>query len=162
MLTETASTATRGPGRLILLGVGVGLLVAIVQLLAGRATVGSAESNAACEDARPEAADYGAITGIARAETLTASQVADWQEGRHAGEVSGVTSPLRSEDANLGVTVCIYRGEFSTPVPPGLPPHNMLRLLILGSGRTLFDSAGYEGHMAPDVPSDWSDQAAGG
>ena len=124
--------------------------------------LGSSEAVADCMAATPIAAGYGNITRVIRAETNRAGAVADWQELRHAPAITGIVSPLRAEEASAQVTVCLYLGSFATPVGPpkadgsARPSHDVLRLLVLDDGRWLLDSAGYQGRMTPETPTDWS------
>lgn len=138
-------------------GVATGILASIVYTAAAApATVGTQEAVSVCDESLTAAAEYGAITSVARAETSRVSDVIAWQEHRHEPEISGVLSPLRGR-SDGDATVCMYRGQFVTPTAP-LPDggraeaHNILRLVIV-DGDAVFDSAGYEGRMGPDTPS---------
>jgi hypothetical protein len=111
-----------------------------------------------CNEHAEAAADYGEISSLARAETSSVEKVVAWQEQRHSPEVRGVVSPLRGQPDGEA-TICMYRGSFVTPTAPlaeggRAPAHDMLRLIIR-NGEVIFDSAGYEGRMAPDTPSDF-------
>jgi hypothetical protein len=127
--------------------------------LAGRAPV--VGSDAAAVDACNSSAaakDY-SVTGVYRAESSTAEEVAAWQENRYEG--IALVSPFRSAAPRSTVVVCIFRGDFRTPTGPPLvegvpnPNHELLRVLVSASGDYLIDSAGYEGALRPETPSDW-------
>lgn len=149
----------------VLLGLIFGLVaMAASPVWAGRAPLELAVDIPAmdtCAAALSAASEYGPITDIARAERDTSQIVAHWQERRHAEAISGLVSPLRTLPPTSEVTICLYRGEFVTPTGPPNPdgspkrPHNLLRLLVLDDGSLMFDSAGYEGRMGPEVPSDF-------
>jgi hypothetical protein len=107
-----------------------------------------------CRSIVDTASQYGAITRLLRAETSTAGAVAYWQE--HTAR--GGTSPFETMQAGTVVTVCLFQGEFVTPVgPPPVtgspnPPHDVIRLLVYGDNQVVLDSSGYVGRMSPDVP----------
>jgi hypothetical protein len=137
-------------------GVAGGILASTVYTAAAPATVGTREAVGVCDQHLSAAAEYGAVTSIALAEISRVSDVVAWQEHRHEPEISGVVSPLRGR-SDGDATVCMYRGQFVTPTAPRpdggrADSHNILRLVIVDD-ETVFDSAGYEGRMAPDTPS---------
>ena len=107
-----------------------------------------------CRSIVDAASQYGAITRLLRAETSTAAAVAYWQEHR----ARGGTSAFETMPAGDVVTVCLFQGEFTTPVgpPPATgspnPPHDVIRLLVYGDNQVVLDSSGYLGRMSPDVP----------
>lgn len=118
--------------------------------------IGEATAVAGCLASRA-ASDYEAGS-VYRAEWSSAGEVVAWQEGRHH-EVAP-TSDLRAAAPGALVLVCIYRGEFVTPAGPpqeGVAPRGptFLRVLVLEDGEYLFDSAGPDGSLEPETPSDW-------
>lgn len=138
--------------------------------LASKALAGPAGSEAAvavCQAMSKQASEYGSGVGLIRAEQSTAVGVADWQEHRYeklknGAAVSGIVSRLRDKAASAPVTVCLFSGQFVTPVGPpnpdgsAKPPHDVLRLLVLADGSIVLDSAGYSGgSMDPETPRDW-------
>jgi hypothetical protein len=147
--------------RSVVVGVAVGAILSLLALMRSSATVGDAISIARCKGALAQAAEYGSIDGIARGETSTAALAADWQEMRFAPDLLLTESPIRRESPTSTVTVCLFRGEFGTPTGPpktdgsAKPLHNIIRLLVFTDGEVSLDSAGYEGQMAPETPSDW-------
>ena len=155
MLADIARPA-RTFGR-VLLGVALGASLAVG--LSSRAPVTGSDAAAAdaCLDSAA-AKDY-SITGLYRAESSTAQEVAAWQENRYSG--IELVSPLRSAAPASTVVVCIFRGDFKTPTgPPRVegvpnPNHELLRVLVLASGGYAIDSAGYEGGLKPETPNDW-------
>lgn len=147
---------------------GGGLLIAAIAVSAATALaagpaapVGDASALAAC-DASAKNSDYGAISGVIRGETATLAQVAQWQEQRNISVIGDTSSPLRAQgNPSETIVVCVFRGEFVTPTgPPALdgtvrPPHDVLTLLLMPDGSTVFDSAGYEKGSGVDTPSLW-------
>lgn len=135
--------------------------VTATSLLAASPAVGDQAALDVCQATIPAASDYGRITGVVRGETSTAALVADWQERRHPDRV-GIVSPLRASSPDSRVTVCLFAGEFVTPVgppnPDGTPkgPHTILRLLVSADGRVTLDAAGYPGRLDPETPSDFA------
>jgi hypothetical protein len=105
--------------------------------------------------------EYGQVDELVRAETSSVQDVALWQEMRHAPDIEGIVSPLRSMQSSAVVTVCLFSGTFVTPVGPPAPdgsvppPHDRLRLLVSADGSVRLDAAGYRGRLAPETPSDW-------
>ena len=151
------------------IAVSLGLVTAGVLGLTGAVwagPAGSANAIATCQRALNEAG-FGDGVSVVRGEESTAAEVAAWQEQRHAKPakgiaVAGLVSPLRERDPAQLVTVCLYAGEFVTPLgPPNLdgsakPPHTRLRLLVSPDGSVLLDSAGYDdGSLSPETPRDW-------
>ncbi len=153
MLRSALRTLTVLPPRWpIVIGLLAGVSILLTAtMLAERTQVAKAVST--CEDVLEQVWGPGTSVHLFRAEERTAGAVARWQEQRHAPQISGLVSPLRSRDASEPVMVCLYSGRFSTPHPPGLPDHNMLRLLVLADGGILFDSAGYQGVIDLESPS---------
>lgn len=113
-----------------------------------------ARADATCQGVLGEASKYGSSVEFLDAQATSAGAVARWQEQRHAPDVSGLVSPLRMRDPTESVVVCLFSGTFVTPHPPELPPHNILRLLVLADGSVLLDSAGYQGTIDREAPSD--------
>jgi hypothetical protein len=117
-------------------------------------------ANAACQAIMPIAREYGTISGIVRSEASTAALVADWQERRHPNR-SGIVSGYRGIAGARAVTVCLFAGQFVTPVgPPNEdgsqnPPHTVLRLLVADDGTVVLDAAGYPGRLDPETPGDF-------
>jgi hypothetical protein len=120
---------------------------------------GDSAAIAGCLAVKPIASQYGSITALLRGETSSAAAVANWQE--HRGRNVNA-SRFRTMPGAAIVTVCLFSGQFSTPagppalngVPKALP--TVLRLLVYGNGQVEFDSAGPEGSMSPETPSDLS------
>jgi hypothetical protein len=121
--------------------------------VAGRAT-DQARGDATCRSVLDKASEYGSSVEFFRAQQSTAGAVARWQEERHAPEVTGLVSPLRGRDPGESVTICLFSGSFVTPHPPGLPDHDMLRLLVLADGSVVLDSAGYRGVIDREAPAE--------
>jgi hypothetical protein len=92
-----------------------------------------------CTKILPTAREYGAEE-VVMAEQSTAAEVADWQENRHAPEVTWRDTPFRSAPPDQVVTVCLFSGSFVTPTGgPGLdgrtpPQHDVLTLLVADDG----------------------------
>ena len=110
-----------------------------------------------CRAIIPIASGFGTITSLLRAETSTAAAVAYWQE--HRGRLAVAVSPFQKLSPQTRVTVCLLSGEFAAPVgPPGLiggaKPPSLLRVLVWGNHEIVLDSAGYQGELAPETPSD--------
>lgn len=114
----------------------------------------SAKADSTCKAVLGEASEYGSSVEFFRAQSSTAGAVTRWQEQRHAPDISGLVSPLRPRDPAEPVTVCLFSGTFVTPHPAELPAHNMLRLLVLGDGSVVLDSAGYRGVIDREAPSE--------
>jgi len=113
-----------------------------------------ARGDATCRSVLDKASEYGSSVEFFRAQQSTAGAVARWQEERHAPEVTGLVSPLRGRDPAEPVTICLFSGSFVTPHPPGLPDHDMLRLLVLADGSVVLDSAGYRGVIDREAPAE--------
>jgi len=119
----------------------------------------SAQATSTCQNAIPTVSIYGRIDSVSRAEVDSAATIASWQEDRVATMIKWV-SPMRTVSASESWTVCLYQGQFVTPVPPpldGVPrqPASALRVLISPTGEASFDSSGYINEMSPDTPADW-------
>jgi hypothetical protein len=100
---------------------------------------------------------------VLRAEQSTAGKVAEWQEKRHAPEIS-LVSRFRTLPVSEPVTVCIYAGRFAGSRPAPLDgianqPYDALRLIVYGDGQTVLDAIGYQGQM--DTPGEWSKSRGG-
>jgi hypothetical protein len=140
----------------------VGLSVLVMAVLTGGLTpsVNADDSLAldTCARALPAASFYGIVWGVDRGQRTTAADVVRWQEGRLTH--FAITSDYRRLPPTSSVTVCLYDGEFDTPEGPPptdgsvRPMPNRLRLIILADGSANLDSAGYAGHIAPELPSD--------
>ncbi len=108
------------------------------------------------------AEEFGEISAVVRSEWRTTAAVAEWQEMRHAPEITGLVSPLRAQRDLAPVLVCLYRGSFVTPTgPPPLDgstgrPHDLIRVLVLADNSLVLDAAGYADRMSLETPSDWA------
>ena len=140
--------------RLAAVGILLGLLMVYGPAVAG--AVNSSPDAAPCQTALDSgrANEYGSGMEVYRAEPATVAGMALWQEQGEGYGDGPIVSHLRSFPLAQRLTVCLYTGSFVTPVGPGAPPHDLLRLFVLDDGRTLLDSAGYRGQMKPEMPSD--------
>jgi hypothetical protein len=139
----------------------VGVAAIVVGQVGGAANTprGDRAAILKCQAIVPIASGYGAVTAVWRAETSTAAAVAYWQEYR--ARLRAAPSPFRKLAAQTPVTVCLLSGDFVAPVGPRAPiagtrppPQSVLRVLVWGHDEVLFDSAGYQGGLAPETPSD--------
>lgn len=153
------STAEWSIGRLAATGVVFGLVVVSWSTALGR-PVSESGAFSACDGVLTSSVrEYGADMRVFRAEQSTAALTQRWQEQRLPG--IEVVSPLRSRPGSEPVTICLYSGQFTTPVGPPLvdgkpnPPHNLLRVIVLNGGEVLLDTAGYRDTMHPETPADW-------
>jgi hypothetical protein len=152
---------SRWSGRGILIAAALILGVAAVSgsvLGSNSSPAGDPTAIQTCQAITGVASQYGTITGLLRAETSTAGAVAYWQENRAR---TGPASFFRTLPTGMPVTVCMFSGQFSTPAGPPAPDGspkaipNALRLLAYGS-QVVFDSAGDQSGMSPEMPSDIS------
>jgi hypothetical protein len=137
---------------LVILGLAAAAVVVASTTLAG--LTDQARADATCRGVVDKASEYGSSVEFFRAQPSTAGAVARWQEERHAPEVTGLVSPLRARDPGELVTICLFSGTFVTPHPPGLPDHDMLRLLVMADGSVILDSAGYRGVIDREAPAE--------
>lgn len=131
--------------RSILVILALGALALVVASTSLAQLTDQARADATCRGILDRASEYGSSVELVRAQLSTAGAVARWQEERHAPDVSGIVSPLRNRDPAEPVAICLFSGTFVTPHPPGLPDHDLLRLLVLADGSVVLDSAGYRG-----------------
>ena len=151
--------------------IAAGLAVGATAGLASKALAGPSGTAAAladCMTISKQAAEFGSGVSLIKAEQSTAAEVAAWQEHRYdkvpGGTLTtGISSRFRDMAAATPVAVCLYTGQFVTPVGPpnpdgtNRPPHNVLRLLVPVGGPVVLDSAGYAGgSMRPETPRDWA------
>jgi hypothetical protein len=146
-----AKWATIGVGALTA-GVLVTAVALAVQLRNGDplASIATDEAAAFCSDHVADFDDSDAITGVLEADSALASDVVLWQEQRHAPEITGIRSPLRSvvSDLDEQVYVCIYEGLFVTPNVPGGKQHTSLTIIFVPGSGPLVDSAGHADHFS--------------
>ena len=88
----------------------------------------------------------GATMTLQAAFTAPAESVVAWQEQRSAKRTPAgpkVISPWRDAGPGETLTLCFFDGEFSAPLPPGLPaPLTRARYLIDSKGNIQSDGAG--------------------
>jgi hypothetical protein len=158
MATRVRKAAEWSTARLSAIGIVIGLM--IVSWNTGVISASDPEAAGTCQ-AMLEAgvSEYGTNVNVFRAELSNVAETVQWQEQR-LPNVEFV-SRLRSRPGSEAVTICLYTGEFVTPVGPPLvqgennPPHNLLRIVVLNGGEAILDSAGYQGGSEPQTPGDW-------
>lgn len=106
------------------------------------------------------AQNFGPISGQGPAVAATAGELAAWKAVRFRAEGITETSPkLDAMPDNSPVAVCLYYGEFVTPVgPPGpegqaKPQHDTIRLFVFDDGSVQLDAAGYKDTMLSGTPN---------
>lgn len=177
--TSTESTSRRALAPTIL-GLCLGLVIGLVWWsFVSRGAAGSAAGSAVAGESQASVSSaVGAdtdllqceqlmgedATGVVTAERDKLTTVAEWQEQRHAPDVT-VVSRLRSLadrfPSDADVTVCVYAGQFPAPGGPPVedgtsrPPYDRMTLLVLPDGSTLFDSASRSTPARPDTPQRW-------
>lgn len=121
-----------------------GALGALLAACGGAAAAQSAQAVEVCRAKQSEVAlRWGAVSQVVGAYSVTAGEVADWQETRHRASGIRRTSHWRSVFSGLPVHVCYYDGDFDGfPGKGQRPPYDRLAVIIGADGAISLDAAG--------------------